>query len=82
MGAQGVAPRCLSCVSELVRCFKLIRARGFNCFKLQGYSGVLIMIEFGFDFKWGFLNDWVGWAPRGWCPSECGRIGTKRVVPK
>ena len=58
-GAQvevtGWAPRCLSCVSELVRCFKLIRARGFNCFKLQGCSGVLIMIEFGFNFKWGFL---------------------------
>ena len=29
----------------------------------------------------GFPSDWVGWAPGGWCPSGCGRIGTKGVAP-
>ena len=43
---------------ELVRCFRTIQAYGFNCFKFQGCFGVLIMIEFEFNFKWGFLVIW------------------------
>ena len=55
MGAQGVAPKRLSCMFELVRCFKSIRAYGFDCFRFQGCSGVLIVIEFEFNFECGFL---------------------------
>ena len=55
MGAQGVAPKRLSCMFELVRCFKSIRAYGSDCFRFQGCSDVLIVIEFEFNFKWGFL---------------------------
>ena len=55
MGAQGVVPKCPSGMFELVRCFKSIRAYGFDCFRFQGCSGVLIVIEFEFNFKWGFL---------------------------
>ena len=53
---------------ELVRCFKSIRAYGSDCFRFQGCSGVLIVIEFEFNFKWGFL--------------VIGRMGARRVVPK
>ena len=58
MGAQGKAPKCLPCASELVRCFKSIRIYGFDCFRVQGCSGVLIVIDFEFNFKWGFLVIW------------------------
>ena len=36
MGAQGVAPKCLSCVSELVRCFKSIRVYGSIVLEFKG----------------------------------------------
>ena len=55
MGAQEVVPRWMFLWFKLVRCFRLILAYGFNCFKFQGCSGVLIMIKFGFNFNWGFL---------------------------
>ena len=55
MGAQGVAPKCLSCASELVRCFKSTRVYSSDCFKFQGCYGVLIVIDFEFNFKYGFL---------------------------
>ena len=55
MDAQGVAPKCLPYASELVRGFKSIRVYGSDSFRFQGCSGVLIVIDFEFNFKWGFL---------------------------
>ena len=45
---------CLVCLSwfDVLSLFGLY---GFNCFRFQGCSGVLIVIEFEFNFKWGFL---------------------------
>ena len=63
-GAQvdvtGWAPRgwrpsvCLVCLSWF-DVLSLFGAYGSDCFRFQGYSGVLIVIEFKFNFKWGFL---------------------------